>query len=523
MGAEQKRSGGYTLIELMVAVFVLGIIAFSTFQLFVSLVNSALLMKQKSVALSLATSQMEYLKSLPYDSLAVSGGSIVSSSYIPAVSYKTVSGTRYTITTSINYIDDAFDGCATYPSQAIKQLYCRNYPPPATAPAVDTGRDDYKIAHVSVSLASGIVLSDVDTEIAARVAETASTTGALFVTVVDPSGNPLQGASVHVTNTTTSPTVDANDVTDQNGLAIFYNLPPDTTHYDYGVSASLAGYSSLFTIVPKGSLVPNYSNLQLISQQASYITLQLRPMTPDSLVIETVDPSGNPVGNVTLYVKGGYKMYTSSTNTEYYYDNLSPADNRVTTDASGFAAISNLTPGDYFICGDVGSSGCSISGTQYNLAAAIPYGGDSALSPIVVPTYVPSSPPSVTYAYGGKQYVQKVRVVVTQANNYPRLTTLSPAEASLSSGSISNFAFQISGSNLPCGNNQASCATTISLKQGSNTFPASCSGTADGLVVNCTVDLSGASVGSTQLIVTNNSATFSLPNDLVRASINVIP
>lgn len=518
-----KSQSGYTLVELMIAIFVMAMIAFSVFQLFTALVSSSLLMKQKSIALALATNQMEYLKSLPYDNLAVSGGSIITANPIPATTYQTVSGFKFTIKTSINYIDDAFDGCGNYPTLAQKQLYCRNYPAPTGAPAVDTNQADYKIAHVSVRIGSGPVLSDVDTEISARIAETASSTGALFVTVVDADGNPLQGANVHVTNTTTTPLVDVNDTTDQNGLSIFYGLPPDTTQYDYVITGSLAGYSSLYTIPPFGSLQPNYSNVKIFSQQATYVTLQLRPMGTNSLIIQSVDINGAPKGNVKMYLKGGYKKYNSTSNTDYYYDNLSPADIRVTTDASGYATLTNLVPGPYYLCGDTGTTSCSLSGTQYNLAAAIPYGGENAMSIIEVPTYVPTSPPAVTFDYNGAQFLQKARVIVDQANNYPRISTLTPAEISLSSPNINAITFQLSGSNLPCGNNQASCATTISLKQGANTFTASCSGKADGLVINCTVDLSGASVGSTSLVITNNSYTFNLPTDLIRAGINVGP
>jgi prepilin-type N-terminal cleavage/methylation domain-containing protein len=518
-----RSQSGYTLVEVMMALFIIAVIATSIFTLFTALVNSSLLMKRKSVALSLATSQMEYLKSLPYDSLAVSGGSIVASSYIPATTQATISGTRYTITTSINYADEAYDGCGSYPTQALKEKYCRNYPPPASAPATDSNPGDTKVVHVKVADTTGMVLSDVDTQIAARVAETASSTGALFVHVVDDNGNPLPGATVRVTNSTTSPTVDATDATDQNGIAIFYALPPDTTQFDYVVSASLAGYSSLFTISPSGSLQPIYSNVKIFAQQSSYVTLELRPMAPESLLIETVDTNGNPLGNVTLYAKGGYKKYTSSTNTNYYYDNVSPADIRVTTDASGIAVLESLVPGPYYFCGDGGTTSCAIGGTQYHMAAAVPYGGDSALSPIVVPTYRASSPPSETYPYNGKNYLQKVRIIMSPQNNYPRLTTLTPAQANLSAANISAFPFEISGSNLPCGNNPASCNTTVVLRQGTSSFTASCSGTADGLLVECTVDLSGAAEGMTYLEVTNNSYTFTLPSTLKRAGIEVVP
>src|SRR5690606_5494020 len=134
--------------------------------------------------------------------------------------------------------------------------YCRNYPPPSGSPNPDANPQDYKIAHVTVTDVTGKRLAQVDTQISSRVSETASTTGALFVTVLDESGNPLSGATVTVTNSTVTPNVNLSDSTDNNGIAIFYGLPPDTNGNDYQVAASKSGYSSLSTIEPFGSLQP---------------------------------------------------------------------------------------------------------------------------------------------------------------------------------------------------------------------------------------------------------------------------
>ena len=265
---------GFTLVELMVSLIVLAIVSLSLTALFTALVNSAAVAKQKAVASALATNQMEYLKSLPYDSLAVAGGSIYATSPIPASISETVNGVKYTVKTSISYVDDAYDGCGSYPTQALKQTYCRNYPPPTGAPALDTNPADYKVADVTVYSPGGSQLAEVDTEISARVAETSSATGALFVTVIDNNGDPVTGALVNVTNSKVGP-VNVSDNTDQNGVAIFYDLPPDTTAYDYVVTASATGYSTLTTIAPSGSLQPTYSSQKIFSQQSSSVTLTL--------------------------------------------------------------------------------------------------------------------------------------------------------------------------------------------------------------------------------------------------------
>jgi prepilin-type N-terminal cleavage/methylation domain-containing protein len=518
-----RDEGGYTLVELMVSIAILAILSLSAFTLLTALLHSAIVSTREAVASTLATNQMEYLKSLPYDNLAVAGGPIISSTTIPGTLTKKVDGDTYTVTTSINYADDAYDGCGSYPTQALKQEYCRNYPPPTGAPAVDTNPADYKDVNVTVTDVSGLRLASLDTQIAALVAETASNTGALFVYVVDDSGNPLTGATVNVINNSVSPAVNVSDTTDENGIVIFYDLPPSTTGNKYQVTASDSGYSSLTTIAPSGSLQPTYSSQNLISQSSSYVTLTLKQQGQNSLVLETTDVNGNPLPNAKIYIKGGYKKYTATTDTSYYYDTLSPIDTRPVTDSSGLAAVTNLVPGNYILCGDAGATSCSVGSTTYYLAAAVPYGGSSPLEPVTVPDYDPTNPPTTTFAYNGNNYLQKVRLMLTTNASFPRLTSLSPYDGSLASGVLANFAFTITGANLPCSAQASSCSTHVSFLQGSATYTASCTGTSSGLQLNCTVNLASATAGNTQLVVQVGSNTLTLPGSPLLGGIIVTP
>lgn len=460
-----KTEEGYTIVELVIALFVIGIVAISVLQLFTALVNSALVAKKKSIALSLATNQMEYLKSLPYNNLAVVGGSIVATNPLPASVTINNSGFSYKVETAISYADDAFDGCGSYPTQQLKEQYCRNYPPPSSMSGVtDSNPADYKIVNVKVKDAKGNLLADIDTQVSARVAETASNTGAIFVRVIDANGNPIAGANAHVYNSTTTPVVDVNDSTDNSGMAIFYGLPPDNAA-DFRVDASYSGYSSLSTIPNSGSLTATFPNVKLLSQSSSYVTLQLKPMTAKSLVVEALNTGGTPIANMKIYLKGGYKKYTSTSDTAYYYDNTSPTDNRLVTDSSGLGSISDLTPGNYFFCGDTGTTGCVVGGTTYYLVAALPYAGTNSFGPIQVPTYLASSPPTSLFNYNGTDYIQKVRLIFSNSAVAPRVQSISPSEASQSSSSMSAFSFQVKGVNLPCSSSPASCSTTVKMIQ----------------------------------------------------------
>lgn len=502
---------------------VLGIIALSTYGLFTALVKSALYTKRKAVSLTLSTNQMEYLKSLSYDSLAVAGGSIYSTNPLPASKTQTINGVTYTTRTTIDLIDDAYDGCGSYPTLALKQLYCRNYPPPAAAPATDLNPGDYKIIHVATYDPANTKLAEVDTQVSARVAETSSNTGALFVKVIDNNGNPISGATVNVVDNVLNPHVSVSDSSDINGTAIFYDLPPDTANFNYIISATYNAYSSLSTIAPSGALVPNYSNQKIFIQLSSLVTMTLKPQGPNSLVIETTNTSGAGLAGVKVYVKGGYKKYTLSTDTAYYYDTLNPSDIRPVTDASGLAALTNLVPGNYIFCGDLGATSCVIGGTTYYLAAAVPYSGSNPFNPVTVPTYSAASPPATTFAYGGVNYYQKVRLMLTTVANFPRVITMSPDDASLSTSPINAFAFQITGANLPCNANPASCSTVVRFLQGANTYNSSCTGNAAGLILNCTVNLTGVTVGGTQLRVIANGNTLTLPASPLLGGINVTP
>lgn len=517
-----NTSSGYTLVELVIGMTVLAIVALSVMNMFVTLAHSAAMTKRKAIASTLATNQMEYLKSLPYDNLGVAGGTIPVTSPLPVTTTQTYNGVVYTIKTSINYVDDAYDGCGPYPTLALKQQYCRNYPPPSGAPATDSNPADYKIAHVTVSAPATQPLAEVDTQISARVAETASTTGALFVTVVDQNGSPVSGATAQVTNTTLSPSVNVSDSTDSNGVAIFYGLRPDTNGNDYTITASKTGYSTLNTIEPSGSLQPNYPSQNIIAQQSSSITLTIKPQGPDSLLVETTNTSGASLAGVRVYIKGGYKQFTSTSNTAYYYDNMASGDNRPATNVDGLAGVGNLAPGDYLFCGDTGATSCQIGGTTYYLAAAVPYTGTNSFNPITVPTYEIASPPTTTFAHQGVNYYQKVRLMLTTSSGFPRISSLSPDAASASDG-LSSFAFTIKGTNLPCSGSPASCATTVRFLQGASTFTASCTGNGSGLQLSCTADLSTASQGMLQLQIVNGANTLTLPAAPLLGGLNVTP
>ena len=516
----QKK--GFTTIELLVSCIVISILAISVFSAYIALNSVAIFAKQKIIGTEVATNQLEYLKSLPYDNLAVLGGAIPHPSPLPNSKTESIDGINYVVKTSINYVDDAHDGCATYPNETTKNLLCRNLPSPTGSPLVDLNPADYKILNVKVEVNDNKV-AELDTQVAARVAETDSTTGALVVKIIDSTGNPVSGAVANITNSTISPTINISDSTDVNGIAIFYGLPPDTGN-DYLVTASKTGYSSLSTIKPSGSLSPNFPSQNVVTQQSSSVTLTINPKGSYSLIGDVVDTGNNPIANMKLYIKGGPKKYSDSNDYSYYYDNLTPSDTRVTTNASGQFNIDGLDPGDYIFCGDNGASSCQIgvSPTRY-LVASVPYADTSQIGPINIPNYDSTLPPSPTFPFGGNDYYQKVRLYFSTNINHPRINQISNTTASISAGT---HTFVIKGFNLPCNDtNPALCATTVIIKNGSTNVPTSCLFT-DSIStdISCTLNTSALIVEQSNITLTASGYTIDIPNGSgLLGGLNVVP
>ena len=242
--------------------------------------------------------------------------------------------------------------------------------------------------------------------------------------------------------------------------------------------------------------------------------MSIGQMGTNSIMLEATNLSGAPLAGIKVYVKGGYKKYTLTSNTSYYYDNFTPTDVRPTTDASGLAGVLNLPPiNSYIFCGNDGAQNCKIGTTTYYFAAAIPYGGTNVLSPITVPEYDPYDPPSVTYDYGGTAYLQKVRLMFTTSSTMPRVFAVSPGTVSVSGGGLGSMAIVLNGNNLT--------GATATFTQGANTFSGTgC--TTSAVQLTCTYDFTAAVQGSMQLSVTNGAGTLTLPTTPL-GGINVTP
>ena len=246
-----KIKKGFTLIEALIAVFLIVIIFVGIVGAFVASMKILVQSKARATALSLANQRIEEIRNLPYDDVGTVGG--IPQGEIPQTETRTLNGIEFTIKTTIIYIDDPFDGVA--PDDPIPS--------------------DYKRAKVKVSWPTMIggevtLISD----ISPKGIETTEGGGTLLITVLNASGEPVGQAEVRVKNDQVSPSIDATYLTDDYGNLLLPGAPASTETYQVWVEKS--GYSSQRT----------YSRTEIANPLKPHLSVYEGQLTEASFAID---------------------------------------------------------------------------------------------------------------------------------------------------------------------------------------------------------------------------------------------
>ena len=215
---------GATLIDTVVGTALVLLI----FMALVGLMHSSLLVaslaKAKAGATAVGDNQMEYIRSLPYDSVGTVGG--IPAGAVAQNSTTTQNNIPYGVRTFVEYVDDPADGIAGADSNGITT--------------------DYKRIKISVTYTVKGVLRELAmvSAYAPVGIETSTNGGTLKIVVVNASGTAVPGATVRVVNASTLPSVDLTTFSDSTGVVL---LGGAATSTDYQVYVSKNGYSSAQT------------------------------------------------------------------------------------------------------------------------------------------------------------------------------------------------------------------------------------------------------------------------------------
>ena len=223
----RPSQAGITLIDtivgtaLMLVVF-MGITA--AFQLTVDVVSNS---KARAGAIALANERMEYLKSLSYASIGVTGG--IPSGIVPQMETVVLNGVTYTRRTLVYYSDDPADGSGGADSNGIIEDY--------KTIRVEVSWN-YKKSVRSIQVVGRVSPPDVETAVAG---------GTLTINVVDANAAPLRDAQVDITNPSTTPAVSIRTYTNDLGSITFLGAPAAS---NYQIAVSKTGYSTALTYAP---------------------------------------------------------------------------------------------------------------------------------------------------------------------------------------------------------------------------------------------------------------------------------
>lgn len=304
---------GFTLIETLVAIGIFSIIALSMYFSYSNILDVIISSQANNVSLSVMDNELEIIRNMKYEDVGVQGGA-------PAgklLAEKTVqqSGASFLVKTYVRNIDDPFDGTI-------------GGSPNDLAPA------DYRLVELELTCPSCPRFSTrrVTTLVAPLNLESASKNGSLFINVFDSSGQPLNGANIHVINNSVIPTININDTSSLNGMLQLVDIATSSVRYEVTVTKS--GYSSDRTYTP-GDLAnphPLKPHATVAKQQLTQISFAIDKVS--TINLKTADQMCVAVPDIDYFLSGSKLIGTDPDVLKYSTNSA--------TDSNGTKVINNL-------------------------------------------------------------------------------------------------------------------------------------------------------------------------------------
>lgn len=348
---KRKTQKGFSLIEVMVgvavfALFMIGIYGGITF-IFKIVYQSRLRILETGIL----NEQVEIIRNLPFSDVGIINGS--PSGVLTRDMTTTRNGIDFTITRTIRNIDDPFDGVI-------------GGVPNDTAPA------DYKMIDIEIicdhcDQHKPLVVS---TQVSPKLLEGDPTHGALFIKVFDSQAKPVQGATIHIVSTSTNPTLDLTDTTDNDGMLRIVDLGAGIDAYD--ITVTKAGFTTDQTRRPTIDL-PNPVKPPASVQAQGVVEVSFSIDRVSSLQISTINSACEPVGSAPVLVMGTQLIGTDP--------DVLKIDQNLTTGAVGTYTLSNLDADSY----GLRPSSYDLVGTIPTLPVSLPAGAGQPVQLILGP------------------------------------------------------------------------------------------------------------------------------------------
>lgn len=276
-----EMSGGFTLIEALVGVFLLSILSLGIYASYAFGIKMSIHNRLRTTAAAIAEKKMEGVRAMKYADIGVIGG--IPPGPLAATSTEAEDGTNYTVRISARYVDDPLDN--VFPT--------------------DIDPTDYKQVEIRVNWPTNLEDKEVilNTLISPPKRESSMGTGVIIINTVDGQGTPLVGSEVHIVNSSTSPTIDLTDYTDNNGSLALPGAPIADSTYEITVSHDNYETVSTYPPYPSSPFNPIDSHLSVSEGGITSKTFTIDLLSQLNLNIK--DTHGISVPDLTFSLSGG--------------------------------------------------------------------------------------------------------------------------------------------------------------------------------------------------------------------------
>jgi competence protein ComGC len=313
----QSFKHGFTLIEVMVFLFIFTVTVLTFYQTMTDGVLAMATSKAKVGAVKLANEQMEMIRNIDYDKIALAPAGPIEN-----VTQVARSGKDYKIITTIELVDDPFDG-----ESGTGDGKWQDYKKVKVKVFWDPTNEEKFVQVSSLFVPPGI--------------ETVHAGGILIIKVIDYSGQPISNAEVNVTNSDTG--ISFTDYTDSEGKIMLSGYAGSIQHYKAVVNKT--GYYTVqsYEPYPVSSFLPDEVHGSII--EGNYNEMSLMTDRLIDFKIDTKDMAGNNVPNVQFELKGGKRKGVDKVTNAPLYEYVSPL---LSTGGSAEKSFVDMSMGDYF-------------------------------------------------------------------------------------------------------------------------------------------------------------------------------
>jgi len=283
------------MVETIVAIAVLGIF----FAAVASILQNVLVYigssRVRSTALALSQQKMETIRNLSYTNVGTVGG--IPQGPVLQTEQLTLNGIVFTVTTSIVYVDDPFDGLAP----------------------TDIINTDYKRARVEVTW-GGAYPSRVPIALVSNIApkgiESIAGGGTLMIRVFNSQGLPVSNAAVTIDNTVASPAIHIQTLSSVDGLVVIPGAPACITCYK--ISVTKQNYSLDKTYSTTDVANPLQPDATVIAGNITQLSFAIDQVS--TITVNSYNQAGAPIANVLFTLRGTKLIgHDTSDNPVYKY------------------------------------------------------------------------------------------------------------------------------------------------------------------------------------------------------------